>query len=66
MTNEPPKGFKSNLRGTYKLETITDPVFFNNNNNSRVFKKLLFGLAVFHAVIQERKRYGSLGWNLTY
>lgn len=48
ITNEPPKGLKANLLGTFNDITSTD---YNSCTKSYEFKKLLFSLAFFHAVI---------------
>jgi len=63
MTNEPPKGLRANLYSTYyklddeKLDITTKPY---------EYKKLLFALSFFHAIVQDRVKFGPLGWNIPY
>ena len=63
LTNEPPKGVKSNLLKTFnefsneKLESCS---------KTKEWKKLIFSFSFFHAIIQERRKFGPLGWNILY
>uniref|UniRef100_A0A3Q0RWL2 Uncharacterized protein n=1 Tax=Amphilophus citrinellus TaxID=61819 RepID=A0A3Q0RWL2_AMPCI len=62
VVTEPPNGLKLNMRATYSkisheaLTTCPHPAFCS----------LVFVLAFFHAVVQERRKYGKIGWNVPY
>ncbi|XP_076854099.1 dynein axonemal heavy chain 10 [Brachyhypopomus gauderio] len=62
VVTEPPNGLKLNMRATYfripleALESCEHPTF----------RSLVYVLAFFHAVVQERRKYGKIGWNVPY
>ena len=64
MTNEPPKGLRANILGSYLSDPISDPDFFNGveGPNAWAWKPMCFALAFFHAVIQERRKVRRSLW----
>lgn len=61
---EPPSGLKANLKQSYT--NIDNTVLESCVRKPAEFKKLVFGLCFFHAVVQERKKFGPIGWNIPY
>ncbi|KXS15928.1 hypothetical protein M427DRAFT_111568 [Gonapodya prolifera JEL478] len=66
MTNESPGFLKANLSKSYLSDPLTEKSFYENNKQQRVFERMLFALCFFHGVVQERKKYGPIGWNIPY
>jgi len=69
ITNEPPKGLKANIKRTFqdlgakRYEEMKEKC---GEKKGREYKKLVFALAYFHAAILERRKYGAIGWNISY
>ncbi|KAL5112917.1 Dynein heavy chain 10 axonemal [Taenia crassiceps] len=59
---EPLFGLKRNLRSTF---TEIPPSKFAEYSCPE-FSVLAYTLTFFHAVVQERRQYGKLGWNIAY
>jgi dynein heavy chain len=62
VVTEPPDGLGQNIKGTYSK--LTDDIF--EGCPKVEFKPMLYVLSFFHAVIQERKKFGKIGWNVSY
>jgi len=63
MTNEPPSGLRANMLRSYSI--INDDLF-KESEKPDAFKPLLFGFCFFHAVVQDRRKFGPIGWNIAY
>mmetsp|Transcript_7627 Transcript_7627/g.14387 ORF Transcript_7627/g.14387 Transcript_7627/m.14387 type:complete len:3920 (+) Transcript_7627:928-12687(+) len=63
ITNEPPKGIKTNVLRS--LNTLSDEKL-DDSYRPDEWKKLVFSLCFFHATVQERRKFGPLGWNIRY
>ena len=64
ITNEPPRGLKAGINRTFN--DLGAARFEEDFPKSFQYKKLVFALAFFHSVILERRKYGPIGWNVTY
>lgn len=63
MTTEPPNGIRNNILKFY--DDITDKQLVNTKKPDKL-PKLMFSLAIFHSVLQDRKKYGEMGFNKRY
>ncbi|XP_071394424.1 dynein axonemal heavy chain 10, partial [Centroberyx affinis] len=62
VVTEPPNGLKLNMRATYSK--ISHETLMSCPHPA--FRSLVYVLAFFHAVVQERRKYGKIGWNVPY
>jgi len=62
VVTEPPNGLRLNMLASYSkvseetLDACPHPAF----------RPCVFVLSFFHAVVQERRKYGKIGWNVKY
>ena len=61
-TAEPPQGLRAGLKRTYNLVT-TETLELSNMPQ---WKPMLFTTAFLHTIVQERRKFGPLGWNIPY
>ena len=63
ITNEPPEGIKANLTRTFLDMTEAE---YNSCSKTVPWRKLVYGLAFYNAMILERRKFGAIGWNIPY
>jgi len=63
LTIEPPKGLRANVIRSFLAETDEK---LSGSSQEVEWRRIQFGLKFFHAVIQERRKFGPLGWNIRY
>ncbi|KAK1931064.1 Dynein heavy chain 6 [Phytophthora citrophthora] len=67
VMTESPAGVKANLqRSMMLIQQINTSSGEVRQDFSAMKSRLAFGLIFFHAVVRERAKFGSLGWNLKY
>lgn len=62
FTNEPPSGMRAGLERTYGNLTQD----FLDYSESPYYLPLVYGVSFMHSVVQERRKFGALGWNIPY
>lgn len=62
FTNEPPQGIRASLKRSYQAFTQD----FLDYTSAVQWPPLLYTVAFLHTIVQERRKFGPLGWNIPY
>eukprot|EP00003_Mantamonas_plastica_P000096 TRINITY_DN1008_c0_g2_i7.p1 TRINITY_DN1008_c0_g2~~TRINITY_DN1008_c0_g2_i7.p1 ORF type:complete len:3819 (+),score=1555.84 TRINITY_DN1008_c0_g2_i7:2346-13802(+) len=65
MTDEPPEGLRAGLRRTYK-EMSQDTLESVDMQFQGKWSQMLYVLCFLHSSVQERRKFGAIGWNIPY
>jgi dynein heavy chain len=63
LTQEPPRGLRQSILRSYGS---FDDKFYESCKMGYKFKRFIYNLCFFHALILERRKFGPLGWNVPY
>ncbi|GAB1610879.1 dynein axonemal heavy chain 5 [Argonauta hians] len=62
FVNEPPLGIKAGLKRTYG--NVTQDQL--DVNAMAIWKQIWYAVAFLHTAVQERRKFGPIGWNIPY
>ena len=63
VTNDPPSGLRAGLMRSYATIVDQDRI---ERIETPLWRKMLFTLCFLHSIVQERRKFGPLGWCIPY